>query len=314
MAAAVYLKANGLTLAGVALASLCPTFGLLAAARFKPAAALLVAELAFVGWRLSGTMPKGWRYCENRDCGRAPWWSHLAPESEAVFAGLELSHLAGVVGDSKHASFHNTFREAYESQADVEGGLPNPLLLWSTRETVRTLVRVPPGAARAPCVVFLHGFGGLLTPYMEVIATGLPGYVVVAPQLDDVGGWGSPRGEAVVKGALAALPPEVDRSRVFLVGLSNGSLQGTRYSPLFAKAVLLSGLGDTGGGHLLAISGRSDQRVSFEFIESEARALRARGVDVAVRRLDADHGLILTHSREWTAIAAQFFEGKSTAL
>ncbi len=287
---ALYFSANGLTVGGLVFFGIPLGLGFLLFQRPKLCGAVVVAQLLFVGWRLVVVphAPEGWRFCEANQCGRGPWWSYLAPEKEAVLAGLELSHLVGIVQSREYQSFRSTFGKALPG----EQGLPNPLLVWSREGSVQTLVHVPAGKTRAPCIVFLHGFGGLLTGYLQVMADSALGqqYVLVAPALDPIGAWGSERGEAVVREVLASLPPEADRERVFLIGLSNGSIHGARYAPLFRGAVLISGGGTTVGGHLLAISGTDDVRIPMTYVRNEVEQLKGEGVDIALHELPVTTG------------------------
>ena len=68
------------------------------------------------------------------------------------------------------------------------------------------------------------------------------------------------------------------------------------------------------GGHLLAISGRRDLRVPFEYVEHEANKLQALGIDVEVRDIDAGHDMILTHPQLWCPLAAQYLARADQAL
>jgi pimeloyl-ACP methyl ester carboxylesterase len=174
---------------------------------------------------------------------------------------------------------------------------------------------------RAPCIVFLHGFGGELSIYLRTMVDSELGkrFVIVAPVLDNLGIWSSRRGFDVIARTLDTLPPEADRQRVVLVGLSNGSigvsavLQDPALRGRFTGFVLLSGAGqvyETSGLHgirALAISGRQDPRFPFSYIESSMQALGSAGAQVELLGLNADHFLILTHASEWTGRVAALY-------
>lgn len=84
---------------------------------------------------------------------------------------------------------------------------------------------------RLPCLIFLHGMGGNMKPYIWVLS-GLNSRVrcvVLAPTFG-IGNWDKPGGAELVVGiareAVATLP--VDKERIFLLGYSNGAMGVTR--------------------------------------------------------------------------------------
>jgi len=296
----LYLLGNGITVSGLAFAGIPVSLCLLATSRRRAAALVIAAQLLFVLWRLV-VVPRdveGWRVCDSGVCGRGPWLAYLAPEREAVLAGLELSRVTGAVEGDEYESFRQTFRAAYPPEV----GLPSAMLMVSTPGSVRSLVHLPPGKARAPCILFLHGFGGLLTPYVRVMAESALGreYVLAAPALDPIGDWSSERASEVLREAIETLPPEADRGELYLVGLSNGSIYGARYAPRFRGTVLLSGVGDPSGGRALVISGTNDVRIPIDYVREFVATLPG----TELRELPADHVMILSHARQWTELAA----------
>src|ERR1044071_1690749 len=84
----VYIRANGITTAGLALVGLPILLGSLAFLPHRRAVAVppfvLACEMGYVAGRelLVPREPPGWRFCQGIDCGRGPWWAYLAPESE----------------------------------------------------------------------------------------------------------------------------------------------------------------------------------------------------------------------------------------
>ena len=119
-------------------------------------------------------------------------------------------------------------------------------------------VFLPPGPGPHPCVVYLHGVGenGLdgekhlnvgLPPYVKLKAREFPA-VVIAPQCG--GAWkyvGAD--EEVLLEALEATAREtkIDRSRVYLTGLSQGGCStfelGAKYPEKWAALVVVCGAG-----------------------------------------------------------------------
>ncbi len=314
----LWLAANGptvgvLQLFGCALACLWLALPLpfgLGRWRWPGALGLLLLELAVPSVRWVRASPDELRHCFDEACGtRGPPWAFLAPEDETGLAGLLLSRLAGVVSGEEERSYEQVMRAGYAQPH----ALANPQLLFSTASAVHWYYRAPKHepSQKVPCVVFLHGFGGLLTPYLDAMARSKLGerYALAAPALDDVAPWWSARGGEVLERTIASLPPEVDRDALYLVGLSNGSIGGARYTGRFRAAGLLSGVGEVPrAAHVLVISGTKDARIDPGWVRSSVEAQHSEGRDIAVEWLEADHFLILSREKEWTARAADFFD------
>ena len=273
------------------------------------AGAVLIAGV--VALRLTTGRDSSVRVCWPECEARGAWWLRLFDEHQTVQAGLVLSRALAVTDAREFDEFREVFRRAYGSTP--EGG-PNALLLASRPSCVASLRYEPPGTEPLPTIVFLHGFGGLLTPFVEVMARGLQErFLIVAPALDPVGAWRSQRGQAVLQATLDGLPPRADRSRVYLVGLSNGALGAVEamMTPAlraqFAGVVLVSGIGFVPpalaleGTRVLVVAGDEDTRFPIEFVTARTAELRARGADVEAVTLPAGHGLILSHTSEWLA-------------
>ena len=106
--------------------------------------------------------PEGWSVCVDGQCTpNGPWWSRLLPEAASIDAGFLLSSWAGITRPEEATSYRAAFDAHFAQLPDV----PNAALLISTEQTVRGLVYEPPGTGALPCVVFLHGFGGLSSVY-----------------------------------------------------------------------------------------------------------------------------------------------------
>ena len=184
-----------------------------------------------------------------------------------------------------------------------------------------TMVRYRAGAAPTRCIVFLHGFGGLMTAYVDAIARSELGReaLVLAPVLDPMGVWASDRGAGVVEDALAHAS-SLGFSRCWLVGLSNGAIGAWQLPgrPEIAShlwgAVLLSGIPDTSldarlpALPTLAVSGWQDARFDWSWVDKQATAAEKRVGPDRMRHfgLAADHFLILSADDAWTATALRF--------
>lgn len=309
----VWLFSNGPTLATFALASLtgalcCFWLALWMEHSRKPrvaGAVLLSCSAAWAASRWARPASAAVEVCVNGDCAR-PRVSlgRLVPELESMRAGLLLSRGLGITSAAESGAYREVVAKAYGALGDDWSYAPNPAFELSLPGRV-VYDRVKPEKP-SRCVVFLHGFGGLLTAYVEAIANSELGKdaLVLAPVLDPVGRWDSERGAEVVRALVEREP-----GGCWLVGLSNGAVGGWRLPArpeLKGKirgAVLLSGLGGPEPGlpavPTLVISGQHDARFPFEWIRDVAASagLQAHG-------LEADHFLILSAKDEWTRLAA----------
>jgi predicted esterase len=312
--AALVFEANGATitsLVSLTLPALCVAVALGRRAAFLGVAAVGVA---FIASRFAHTPPTAVQACVEDRCTRgAWWWQRLVDEREATRAGLYLSGHLGSMRGAEFTRFDRLIDAQWKATPPAWRGGPNPLLMWSTPARVESLRVSAPGAGKRPAIVFLHGFGGLLSLYVRAVAEGTKGeFDVVAPALDLTGAWWTERGQAVIAHTLDTLPPEVDRSRVYLVGLSNGGIGASSVllrpalAKRFAGVVLLSGAGEletlasAPPTRVLIISGTRDWRFRGDWVAAQHAQLEAVGADVTWETFAADHFLALTHADAWT--------------
>jgi predicted esterase len=180
---------------------------------------------------------------------------------------------------------------------------------------------VPSGADRAtprPALVFLHGSGGNFKAYTWLLAqvADRVGCVLVAPSFG-MGDWREPDTSRVVEAALddAARDIPLDRSRLHLVGLSNGGLgvsqAGASIGSRFQSLTFLSPVIDTRaiasaeftrnwrGRPIRILTGADDDRVPLDFVLQAADTLRSGGADLDLRTVEnADHFLLFSHRTE----------------
>jgi hypothetical protein len=318
----LWLLSNGPTLAALALASLSGALLSFAGALWgsRPTRALVGGSVLLffsAGWAVSRwarPASQAVELCVNSDCDR-PRVSlgRLVPELESMRAGLLLSRGLGITSADELASYRQVVATAYGALSDDFRAAGNPAFELSLPGRV-VYARVGPKSPMR-CVVFLHGFGGLLTAYVEAISNSPLGKdaVVLAPVLDPVGRWDSARGAEVVRALVDSQP-----GGCWLVGLSNGAVGGWRLparAELRGKlrgAVLLSGLGAPEPGlpavPTLVISGKHDLRFPFDWVRDVAAA-----AGVAAHGLEADHFLILSAKDEWTRLAAEWIEAQPPA-
>jgi pimeloyl-ACP methyl ester carboxylesterase len=298
------------SLVPLAIGSLLLAAGLLRQRRATVALCLaLVTAAAWIVARLELTRaPVGWRVCDNDECRtNGPWWSRLVPEPASLDSGLLLTRIGGQVSAEERSSYSRAFARQL---AELPPG-PNALLLSSNARALRRIEIEPPGTDKLPCVVFLHGFGGLSSAYLRVMEKALPRAIIVAPALDVDARWDSALGRSVVERTLASLPIRADRARTVLLGLSNGAVFGAGFAPKFSGAVFVSGLGQTEATKrpLQVVSGGRDVRLTPDWIEARVAELRGAGVPVDLEIVpDADHALLLTHSERWAAAVRRVLE------
>jgi predicted esterase len=312
---AFYLVANGPGVGAVALGVIPVVLAgvpVLAWAWRRPLAAamagLLAADALFAGVRVARVDPGGAiAYRVDGEPAPGPLIARLVREDESARAGFTVAHALGVLSDAEYAAIGPVTDAKYRALDGLRDGVPgvDALLLRSTPARVESLVYEPPGDAPAPCLVFLHGFGGALTTYVSALleSDALAGYVIVAPALDNEGRWWSADGLAVVRRTLDTLPPRADRGRVFLVGLSNGGIGASaiaadrELAPRFRAAAGLVG-GDSGFGTpripFRLFAGARDPRFPIAYLEDTAAALSTDARPVELVRFDADHLALFT--------------------
>ncbi len=324
-----YVAGNGVGVGALALATL-PVLSMLgpyAAVRRSRRAvgvalALLGLDVAYAAWRIAEVRPDP-RYvlCVDGTCGaHASWLGRLVREDETAYAGVALSRGLGALSAEELDVIEPAVREVYGALA-AERATPGPnaLTFASSAERVESLVYLPPGDGKVPALVFLHGFGGLLTSYLSVLAASPLGerYAIVAPALDMGGAWWEPPGRDVLSRTLDTLPPRVDRDALWLVGLSNGAIGANRLAadpalgPRFRGTILLVGgyqpeRAPVPHGPVLLVPGIDDPRFPIAWLEAAAAAMRDAGVDVRWAPVKGDHFILFTDPEEVTGHMARW--------
>lgn len=327
-ALAVFVAGNGVTLSALALASLlvlvaAGCFVLPSSSDRRRAVARVAviaiagADCVYIAHRLARPVPHGdvVRYCEGPDCSRRPpLLARLVDEDETAYAGLRFASLLRLIGGAEERALDAALHREYQALRGSPryAALPNAVFVGGSRAPARYLSWAPPGKTDVPCLVFLHGFGGQLSVYVEALIEGGLGddFAVATPFLNAQGDWWSAEGEATVRELVEhGLPAAVDRRRVFVVGLSNGAIGAARLMQrdavrrLFRGAILVSGGdgprgGEVAGADLLMVTGASDPRFSVDWLKEAAAALEARGAKVEMTVMDGDHFIILDRKRE----------------
>lgn len=309
---ALVFEANGPTTTSLVSLTLPALFISLALEKRPMTFVVLLLGASFVAARVSATPASALEICVEGECSRhAQWWQRIIDEREATRAGLYLSGHLGAMHGVEFSRFDQLIDARWKKAPKEWRGAANPLLMHSTPTRVESLVVHGFGKKR-PAIIFLHGFGGLLSLYVLALAEGTNGeFEIIAPALDLTGAWWTERGQAVIARTLETLPPEVDRERVFLIGLSNGGIGAStvllhpRLAKRFAGVVLLSGVGelqDLEGPpptRVLLVSGTNDPRFAGEWVADQHAQLVSLGTDVTWQTYRADHFLLLTHSVEW---------------
>ena len=313
-----YVAGNGLGMGAIALSSLPLLLLLVPRAIARPNPVLVgiitgigLADGAYAVWRVAEVeADPALVYCVDGVCPASPpLLSRLVREDEAAYAGISLSYFGGLLSMEEEAVIGPATRKVYEELTERRGGRAgvNAVFLSSGPERVEELVWLPPGEGKVPALIFLHGFGGLLTPFLTALTEGELGrnYAIVAPALDMSGFWWEPRGRAVLKRTLASLPERVDRKELWLVGLSNGGIGASHLGadpelgPQFRGVILIVGTDLLGPnekmfGPVLLLPGENDRRFPLGHIAAVAKQLEATGVDSTYTPLPGDHFLLFT--------------------
>lgn len=311
------LAANGITASALALAALIAAIGLVtlprAPSRTQRTAAVILSLGTFtsIGVKLFAHPRSEFHFVEQgRRNEGPPILRRIIDERETVQAGLLLSSAMKLIGGSEKDHLGKLLHDAYSTSSPA---WPNAVLIDSSVDVPRHLEHVPPNSTSVPCLVFLHGYGGQLTAYLRVLRHAFGDrFAIVAPFLDSSGEFGKPHGRAIVNSIVTKyLPPVVDRSQVFLIGLSNGSvgataiLQDPDLAPRFKGFILVSGRGEINGpvqgANVLLITGTEDPRFPLDYVEKGAGLMRERGARVTLETRPADHFLWLSHAEEMTA-------------
>ncbi len=262
------------------------------------------------------------RFCVGGECATGrPGALRLVGEAGLAGLGSAWAALTGVVDPDRAAEFAALVEEENRllQASRLLEGLPTPIMVRSTPESLRYFVWEPAGAGPHPCVIFLHGFGGLLGAYLNVMVESGLGrkFVIVAPALDLEARWWSPAGIRIVAVVIDKhLPTAVDRKRVFLLGLSNGAVGAAHMSSLpgFARRlagyVLLSGYlavkPHEEGARFLVLLGDEDGRFKLEGLLDAEWALQEAGARVETFLHEGNHNLILSHKHQWPGVAEEW--------
>lgn len=289
------------------------------------AALVAFVDLLFLAYRYVGTETGGpIRYVvDGSDGGTPPLLSAVIREDESAAAGIVLSAALGGLYEGELPSVRSAAPAKYRDLDTLRHGSPgvNAVLLSSTPERVKGLASWPPGTGPVPTIVFLHGYGGLLTTYVSSLRESpeLDGWGIIAPALGFSGAWWTTEGRAVIARTLDMLPARADRGRVVLIGLSNGAVGVTAVAadPAIARrlraAVAIEGLaGAERFGvprvPLLAVAATDDLRFSFPYVQKAVASLQAAGADVTLVPIPGDHMAFFTHTGAVTEAVVRHLE------
>jgi pimeloyl-ACP methyl ester carboxylesterase len=280
---------------------------------------LFAFDLAYGAWRVTRVAPDpGLAFCVDGACGATPpFLARLIREDETAYSGIPLSDALGWLSDPERVTAVPATHRVYDELAGLRGGRPgvNGLFLSSNADRVEELVSMPPGDGKVPALVFLHGFGGEITPCVSIVARSPIGqrYAIVAPALDLSGYWWTRDGREVLERTLATLPERIDRDRLWLVGLSNGAIGATHLGTdaRFRGVILIVGAdaprdGERFPGPVLAIAGRDDPRFPIEGIRGAAERFRWAGTDVTLEERAGDHFVLFTDPEGVTGTMASW--------
>lgn len=255
---------------------------------------------------------------------------NLLPERDQLLLGFTLMPTVDPLLTTTQASelkrlTASLYREL-ESDADFQAlgsAMTGPLgeLLDQAWLAGHSYVYVPKSVNRStpcPVLVFFHGSGGNFKAYLWILAklADKTGFVLVAPS-NGMGNWTAEDSRRCLGNALAAASSAatIDRSRIHLIGLSNGGLavcqlavaQGSDFasmvflSPVFDEPEVRSAAfaAQCKERRILVMTGDRDDRVPLSYIEGNVTAMKRAGAHVTLQTFDsADHFLLFSHRTE----------------
>lgn len=211
--------------------------------------------------------------------------NRIIEEEDGVVLGAQWLPRLGVVDADEAAEWAPAMKRAYEQMSDEEGTTPSPVVAtylgMQDPEGFDALVLEPDNESPNGGIVFLHGYAGSFTSLCWMATRGArrAGLVAICPSASARGDWWDRRWEPTIETSIAYLRGRGIR-RIYLGGLSNGSIGAARIAPRMARQlaglILISGVpddADTGGLPTLILQGRDDRMTP----PGPARALVARG-------------------------------------
>ncbi len=262
---------------------------------------------------------------------------NIVPESEQVSLGFLLMTYADPIlsaeqVDSVSGFTMDLYREMEKDRNFHElgsvMGLAYAEILGQPLDAGHYYLYVPQKEKDAPlpAIVFLHGSAGNFKSYLWVWSqlAEKEGFVIIAPSYG-FGNWD----EDGVSVALQAIEDakqvvDIDESRMYLAGLSNGGLGVSRlaaaYPEMFQGLVFVSPVMSTNivdGKHfqsewknrpILIISGETDNRVPVDYVNERISRMNAGGIDVtSAIYSDEDHFLFYSQPEEIMQDVANWF-------
>lgn len=259
-----------------------------------------------------------------------PRWfpTQWVPEEDQLSVGFRLMSVADQLFTANQATRLSAMtaevRREYDTAEDFRGLRSS--LSWMYAEVAgwrrdggHAFACVPSGIDRTkpqPALVFFHGSGGNFRAYLWVLSriAEETRRVVIAPT-DGLGNW---RGDDAATRTLAACDAftdlKIDRTRIAVMGLSNGGLAVCRVvadaafepevivlvSPVFDAVAIgrESFARRVAGKRVLVLSGSDDDRIPRRYVEEESERLRRGGAKVTNVWFATDHFLLLSHRAE----------------
>lgn len=262
---------------------------------------------------------------QDRPSRYAPW--NVIPEADQFKVGASILPLADPYVDfAKARRIRSLVLPIYEAmEDDAEFRALRSAAGTTCREILRMEFRArhyylflpkTTGDERLPCLIFLHGMGGNMKPYLWVLSrmSTRMKCAVIAPTFG-LGNWDRPEGAEfvvnVAEEALATLP--LDPERLFLLGYSNGAMGVTRAAltepTLFKGLIYLSPvtedeffsspefLAHKQDRKILFLHGGRDRRIPLSFVQGTVASLEQLGCNVRLKVYDdEDHYLLFSQS------------------
>ena len=293
-----------------------------------------VTVLALIGFQAPSGRPRQGSPIQHRfSKGPIPFPQHslfnVIPESEQINMGfLMMPFLDPYFTFGQAGRVSGPTRALYrEMEADPDFHALGSAMVWAYPEmwgepadVGHYYLYIPRHRRRGPipAMVFLHGSMGNFKPYTWVLSrlAEKRGMAIISPSFG-MGNWRLPESRQAVERALedASRVVEIDRSHLYLAGLSNGGLGVSQVADAFPDRfrglIFISAVFDPEvlstahflnkwqGRPALVLAGEADERIPFSWTQEQVALLKAGKVKVFETSYPGeDHFLFFTRWKD----------------
>jgi pimeloyl-ACP methyl ester carboxylesterase len=262
--------------------------------------------------------------------------TNIIPESDQVSWGFLLMQLIDPYIDAEQAGRVAPITMAHyrEMEADPNFHELGSIMgltysgLFGRPTTGHYYLYIPQSAGEGPLpvLVFLHGSAGNFKSYTWIWSkfAEQEGFIIIAPSYG-FGLWDQTGVETVIDSIEdAEQVANIDRSRIYLAGLSNGGIGVSRtaysYPDMFRGLVFLSPVFEAiiddaafqevwTERPVLVISGQDDRRIPLQYVENRVANMSDGGIDVTSSYFpNEDHFLVFSQPEAVSAVLSNWID------